>query len=71
MLRAGHGHAPRVRLLLDAARWACTVQRFTPIDEGHLALDVVLRCPAGQNPADATNYLGGIADVLEDRAHRG
>lgn len=31
----------------------------------------MVRCPAGQNPADATNYLGGIADVLEDKSHRG
>ena len=71
MLGAGHSHAPRVRLLLDAARQACAAQAFSPIDEGHLALDVVLRSPPGENPADATNYLGGIADVLEDKSHRG
>jgi hypothetical protein len=41
------------------------------VDDGPIILDVVLRCPARQNPADATNYLGGIADVLEGKAHRG
>ena len=35
------------------------------------ALEVILRCPLGQNPADATNYLGAIADVLEDKSSRG
>ena len=46
-------------------------QPFVPMDDGPVTLDVVLRCPAGQNPADATNYLGGIADVLEEKSHRG
>jgi hypothetical protein len=27
-----------------------------PVDDGPVSLDVVLRCPTGQNPADATNY---------------
>lgn len=71
MLGAGHGHAPRVRLLLEAARQACIVQGFTPITQSRVGLDVVVHAPAGQNPADATNYLGGIADVLENKAHRG
>jgi hypothetical protein len=71
MLGAGHSHAPRVRLLLEAARQACESQSFVPVDDGPVSLDVVLHCPAGQNPADATNYLGGIADVLEGKTHRG
>ena len=71
MLGAGHHHAPRVRLLLEAARRALEEQEFTPIQEGPVALDVVVSCPAGGNPADATNYLGGIADVLEEKSRRG
>jgi hypothetical protein len=71
MLSAGHGHAPRVRLLLEAARHALEEQEFAPIQDGPVGLDVVLFCPAGRNPADATNYLGGIADVLEEKSHRG
>lgn len=71
MLGAGHSHAPRVRLLLEAAGQACQPQSFVPVDDGPVSLDVVLHCPAGQNPADATNYLGGIADVLEDKSRRG
>jgi pimeloyl-ACP methyl ester carboxylesterase len=31
----------------------------------------IVRCPVGANPADATNFLGGIADVLEEKSHRG
>jgi hypothetical protein len=71
MLGAGHPYAPRVRLLLEAAREAGAAQAFTPADDGHIALEVILRCPPGRNPADATNYLGGIADVLEDKSSRG
>lgn len=71
MLGAGHSDAPRVRLLLEAAGQACQSRSFAPIDDGPVGLDVVLRCPAGQNPADATNYLGGIADVLEEKSRRG
>jgi hypothetical protein len=71
MLGAGHTHAPRVRLLLDAAQQACAAQGFIPIAEGRVSLEVVVKAPRGQNPADATNYLGGIADVLESKAHRG
>jgi hypothetical protein len=71
MLGVGHSHAPRVRMLLEAARQARSTQGFVPISSGGVALEVVVRAPAGQNPADATNYLGGIADVLEDKSHRG
>jgi hypothetical protein len=71
MLGAAHSHTSRVRLLLETARQACTEQSFTPVVHGRVGVEVVVRSPAGQNPADATNYLGGIADVLEDKAHRG
>lgn len=71
MLGAGHSHAPRVRRLLEAAQQAREKQAFTPIESRRVALDVIVRAPAGQNPADATNYLGGIADVLEEKSHRG
>jgi len=71
MLGAGHHHAPRVRLLLEAARHALDEQAFTPIQDGPVALDVVVRCPDCGNPADATNLLGGVADVLEEKSHRG
>jgi hypothetical protein len=65
-----HGHAPRIRLLLEAARDALADQEFTPVTAGPIALDVVVRATADQPAWDATNYLGGIADVLEDKAHR-
>jgi hypothetical protein len=36
-----------------------------------VSLEVVLQAPRGTMPGDATNYLGGIADVLEDKSPRG
>jgi hypothetical protein len=71
MLGISHSHSSRVRLLLELAGQACVAQGFVPVVKGHVALDVVVRAPAGQNPADATNYLGGIGDVLEDKSSRG
>ena len=68
---AEHGHLPRVRLLLERAQQAYEPHGFTQIEMGPVALDVVLYSPAGRSRSDATNYLGGIADVLECKAHRG
>jgi hypothetical protein len=63
-------HSPRVRLLLEAAQQACREQAFLSVDAGPVALDVIVRGPS-QPPGDATNHLGGIGDVLEDKATRG
>jgi hypothetical protein len=71
MLGVGHSHADRVQKLLAAADAAVRSQGFVPIDSGDVALAVVVRAPKGANRADATNYLGGIGDVLEDKSHRG
>ncbi|MFI0351130.1 hypothetical protein [Actinomadura sp. 9N407] len=71
MMGAGHSHAGRVRRLLEAAGRARDEQAFVPIENGWVALDVVLHAPADRDPWDATNYLGGIADVLEDKSRRG
>jgi hypothetical protein len=67
----GHSHAPRVRLLLEAAKQALAEQGFVPIEHGSVGLDVVVGAPATQPAWDATNYLGGIADVLENKSSRG
>lgn len=69
VFNAKHGQADRIRTLLLAAQRACREHGFAPIVTGGVALDVVTRSPGG----DATNILGGIADVLENkpvRAHR-
>lgn len=69
VFNAKHGQAERIRALLQAAQRACQEHGFAAIETGGVALNVVTRSPAG----DATNILGGIADVLENkpiRAHR-
>src|SRR5437773_3142430 len=71
MLGASHGHAPRVRKLLQTARAAAEDQGFLGFGTRSIGLDVRLASPRDGNRSDATNYLGGIADVLEDKAHRG
>lgn len=69
MLASGHGHSERVLALLKAVQSA--VEGTTiPFPEESLALELVVTSPTAP-PSDATNYLGGVADVLEDKTHRG
>ena len=71
MFSGGHSHADRVRLLLEAAQAVLADQEFPPIEQGRVALDVMVRASAVHPVWGATNYLGGIADVLEDKSRRG
>lgn len=66
---AGHRQAARVRALLTAACEAIQHSGWTPLS-GPVALDVVLRSAPGHY-GDATYFLGGIADVLQDKHHHG
>ena len=54
--------------LLEAAAVASRQVGWT-IVSADIALDVIVRAPAGRPPGDATNYLGGIGDVLQDKSH--
>jgi hypothetical protein len=65
LLAAGHSHAARVRALLEAARSAAQRVGWTPA-AGEIALDLVVRGPR-RPPSDATNTLGGVGDVLQDK----
>lgn len=69
MLGANHPHASRVRALLAAAR-AALPSSFTPL-QTQLGLEVEVRAPADASLWHATNYLGGIGDVLEVKSRRG
>jgi hypothetical protein len=64
MLAANHPQIERVRTLLQAARAAVMRTGWVPLD-GPTGLDVVVRTPPGRPAGDATNVLGGIADVLQ------
>ncbi|MFD0743017.1 hypothetical protein ACFQ1L_15430 [Phytohabitans flavus] len=63
---AGHRQAGRVRTLLEAACAAAQRTGWTALADP-VALDVVLRRPPGSHSGDATNFLGGIGDVLQDK----
>src|SRR6185437_1850004 len=68
MLGAGHSHAGRVGSLLMAAQSRIAQPGFQPFTEP-VGLEVTVVAPEGVDPWDATNYLGGIADVLQDKIH--
>lgn len=67
IFRQGHDQEKRVRALLEAASRALKEQGFEPIEEAAVSLEVVVQAQPGVLRGDATNYLGGIADVLEDK----
>ncbi|MCX6023447.1 MAG: hypothetical protein NTZ05_17300 [Chloroflexi bacterium] len=71
LFNARHGQARQVRQLLEAAQQAISRTGFAVIaDPLPVGLEVTL---FAENPGgDATNYLGGIGDVLQDtKAGRG
>jgi len=70
MLAAGHPYARRVLDLLAAARREVGDIALPLFPTESLGLEVVLQ--TGEiPPSDPTNYLGGIADVLEEKIRRG
>ncbi len=70
MLAVGHRHHSRVVALLQAARDHAKSTGHQGFAGAPLMLDVTLTSP--EPPAsDATNYLGGITDVLEAKGQRG
>jgi hypothetical protein len=68
MLAVGHPHSARVRALLAAAEAAG--QGWTQREDVSLGMEFVLQSPLPP-PSDATNYLGGVGDVLESKTRRG
>jgi hypothetical protein len=68
LLSDGHGQSVSVRALLEAAEQALAAGA-SPILHGRVALELVLFGPADA-PSDATNMLGGIGDVLQDKSRR-
>lgn len=66
LLSANHKQHDRVRTLLEAAMAASKSVGWKAT--GRLVgLDVTVRAPFGRPAGDATNYLGGIGDVLQEK----
>jgi hypothetical protein len=63
-------HYKRALVLLEEAHRVKSMHGFRGFGSARICLEVEVRAPAGQQPGDATNYLGGIADVLEVKKHR-
>ncbi|TDC72772.1 hypothetical protein E1193_27005 [Micromonospora sp. KC606] len=68
LLSASHKQHDRVRALLEAAAVASQSVGWKVTDR-LVGLDVTLRAPFGHPAGDATNYLGGIGDVLQDKTN--
>ena len=71
LLAPGHTHADRVVSLLEAARRTVGDTGTVPIFGARpLGLELTIESP-DEPPADATNFLGGVGDVLEVKDRRG
>jgi predicted RNA-binding Zn ribbon-like protein len=66
LLAPSHPHRSRVIALLEATREALSVD-FAPFP-GAVALSLTLFTPDVLPPGDPTNFLGGVADVLQRKA---
>ncbi|GAA1854857.1 hypothetical protein [Asanoa iriomotensis] len=66
LFAARHPQRRRVESLLAAAAAAIAEANWT-IVANDIALDITIYSPAPRPPGDATNFLGGIADVLQGR----
>lgn len=58
-----HPHHSRVVDLLQKAKQALDDSQWDPTESRPIGLELVISTPGGI-PGDATNYLGGVADVL-------
>ena len=65
MFGEAHPHRPRVLALLRAAQDALRTTAWNPRETRLVGLEVVVVAPDTSPPSDATNYLGGVADVLQ------
>ena len=66
MFAQGHSHAPRVRALLEAAQLALGGSSWVAHELRPVGLELTVVEPTFEDtPSDATNYLGGVADVLQ------
>ncbi len=73
---AAHGTTiQRLKMPIHGSLW-CYQKRHTAVNKtdfhpllGPIGLDVVVRATAEKDPWDATNYLGGIADVLQEKTN--
>jgi hypothetical protein len=70
MAAAVHSQSIRVRALLEAARASTHGLDLPAFPDGQLALDVTVMCPV-QPSGDATNYLGGVGDVVQVKGRHG
>ncbi len=64
-----HGYASKVHALLSAAAEVWPPEKGLAFPTEPISLDVTVTSPERPR-SDATNFLGGIGDVLEDKAHR-
>ncbi|MEQ1821726.1 MAG: hypothetical protein ABL949_04395 [Fimbriimonadaceae bacterium] len=70
MLGCTHKHRERVADLLSAVKQAVEATEFDDFGQVPLGIELTIHSVDGQVPGDATNYLGGVGDVLEVKQHR-
>src|SRR5215218_7027853 len=70
LLAARNPHTPRVLTLLRAARREARRRGFQGFGSAPIGLELRVACDREHGRSDATNYLGGVGDVLDGKARR-
>ncbi len=65
MLGESHPHRPRVVALLEEAGRSMLSTVWDSREARPIGLELVVVAPSQAPASDATNYLGGVADVLQ------
>ncbi len=60
-----HPHHPRVIALLHKVKEALDSSSWDPTERRRVGIELVMTETPDGFPGDATNYLGGVADVLQ------
>ena len=60
-----HSHRPRVIALLQKVQQGLNNSEWNPAERRRVGLELVMTETPNGLPGDATNYLGGVADVLQ------
>ena len=60
-----HSHHPRVIALLQKVQQGLDDSEWNPAERRRVGIELVMTETPNGLPGDATNYLGGVADVLQ------
>jgi len=71
ILGINHAHRIRVEALLTEAKRVLETGDGVGFGHSEIGMELRIFCPKASPKSDATNYLGGVGDTLENKIRRG